>query len=196
MPQVVNPAPSAPLAYFKNNQQIQVINDAVALTASQAEVTVALGAKANQADVTVALGAKANQVDVDDAMNLKVARTEFDLLSSSVDSKANQSYVTALDISIGTKAENTDLNNFIAVTSTGFGDVQASLLLKADIDYVASAVDTKADTSALITALGTKVDVSVANARIAEEKKFYNALSSAMFIPGSDGISEFDWNLL
>ena len=155
-----------------------------------------LALKADQVSVDANLAQKANQTAVDAGLALKADQVVVDSLSVVVDAKAEQTALTLLDIAIGTKAENSDLNSFIGTTNTAFSDVQASMILKADMEYVAAAVDVKADTAALITALATKYSVADANARIAAEKVFFNAYSAANFLAGPDGVTEMDYNML
>ena len=188
---------------------------ALGAKADQVSVDASLAQKANQIAVdslATAVDAKASQNTVDSlryivdgkASNFTVENLSTHVVNGlalkadqvSVDANAEQTALTALDIAIGTKAENSDFNSFIATTNTAFSDVQASMILKADMEYVAAAVDVKADTAALITALATKYSVADANARIAAEKVFFNAYSAANFLAGPDGVTEMDYNML
>ena len=55
----------APVCYFKNTQQVQSLNDAIALKANASDVSNSLDLKANASDVASSLSLKADQLDVD-----------------------------------------------------------------------------------------------------------------------------------
>ncbi len=108
----------------------------------------------------------------------------------------NNQQVQALNDAIALKANASDVANSLS-------DVSNSLDLEANASDAASSLSFKADqlaVDATITSFNASIDTkyptSDAKARIAEEKKFYEAVQANIYISGPDGFSEIDCTYL
>jgi hypothetical protein len=138
-------------------------------------VNAQLALKADDAQTKQAIATKANQTALDSVsavVNTKADQTAVDSVSAVVSTKADQSAVDSVSATVSTKADQSALDT-----------ANASLALKAK----------QAD---LESGLALKHNEADATARIAEEKKFYDAIKANIFISGPDGVTELDYTYL
>ena len=101
----------------------------------------------------------------------------------------NTTDIDTLNSAIATKANASDV-------ASSLSDVSSSLSLKANVIDVNASLDLKPNTVDVTASLNLKQDASVAAARVVAEKTLFDAIQAALFIPGADGITEYDWSLL
>ena len=122
--------------------------------------------------VQAQLELKADDAPTKQAISAKADQTALDSVSATVSTKADQSAVDSVSATVSTKADQTEL------------------------DTANASLATKADQIAVDAELALKYPTSDAKDRIAEEKKFYEAIKANIFISGPDGVSELDYTYL
>ncbi len=131
---------------------------------------------------------KADDAPTKQAIASKANQTALDSVSATVATKADQTAVDSVSATVATKADQTAVDS-----------VSATVATKADqsaLDTANASLLTKADQVAVDASLALKHNEADSVARIAEEKKFYDAIKANIFISGPDGVTELDYSLL
>ena len=138
--------------------------------------------------INAQLALKADDAPTKQAIATKANQTALDSVSAVVSTKADQTAVDSVSATVATKADQTAVDS-----------VSATVATKADqsaLDTANASLATKADQIAVDAELALKYPTSDAKDRIAEEKKFYEAIKANIFISGPDGVSELDYTYL
>ena len=138
--------------------------------------------------VQAQIALKADDALTKQAISAKADQSAVDSVSATMATKADQSALDSVSASVDTKADQSELDS-----------VSGTVATKADqsaLDTANASLATKAEQADLESGLALKHNEADATARIAEEKKFYDAIKANIFISGPDGVTELDSSTL